>query len=242
MSSKQMDFGNEAVRLRPGVQVQECSVAGCDELGAEFLPQRMQVPPILWWKPHAQMLARMIAERDYRDFVSALREVGVTKPPKLVTAEVVGDKRKCCVPGCKEDFYCGMIFEPYKNPGRAWVCASHAFAANEALSRLNGPRLLHELQRKPRSLDPHRRKRARAIRSAGAMHQGKPNYIEAVCRDLQRERISMPQRWLQEWEAAGFRVESSNWFDALRGRIAKKRIQKFISKACQAKPRIIPRP
>ena len=179
MSSKQMDFGNEGIRLRPDVKVQECSVAACDELGSEFLPQRMQVPQTLWCKSHAQMLARMISKRDYEDFVSALRELGVTKEPKFVTAEVVGDDRKCCVPGCKEGFSCGMIFEPYKNPGRAWVCASHACAVNQALSRLNGPRLIHELQHKPRSLGE--------LRECQDQMEGDPSYAppEKVKTDIQ---------------------------------------------------------
>ncbi len=236
MSSKQIDLGNEGVKLQPDVKAQECFVAGCDELGSEFLPQRMQVPRILWCKPHAQMLASMISRRDYEDFVSALRELGVTKEPKLVTAEVVGDKRRCCVPRCRKLFSCGLIFEPYKNPGRAWVCVRHSEAANKVLQDLNGLRVLHELARKPRVTDPERGQRIAAIHEACIKHNREKDYLEAVCKDIQNRRITMLPSWLNAWERKGFRVESSDWVHAYKANpTAKKTIQKYISKYAKSR-------
>ncbi len=232
-----MDFGNEGIRLRPDVvQVQECSVAGCDELGSEFLPQRMQVPQILWCQRHAQMLARMISKRDYEDFVSALGELGATKEPKLVTAEVVGDKRKCCVPGCRRAFSCGLIFEPYKNPGRAWVCVHHGEAANKVSQHLNGLRVLRELARKPRVTAPDRGQRIAAIREACMKHNREKDYIEAVCKDIQQKRITMLPSWLNAWGRKEFRVGPSDWVHAYRtNAAAKETIQKYISKHAKSR-------
>jgi hypothetical protein len=223
------------LRLRSEAKAGECFVAGCNGFPSELLPQRMQISDRLWCQPHAKMVARMIAERDYQDFLSALREAGITEAPKLVTTDVVGDERKCCVPSCEVAFSCGMTFEPFKNPGRAWVCASHAYAVNHAIRRNNGPRLIHELQHQPRWLDSDRLRRARAIRSLYADHRGKPKYIESVCRALQAKRIAMPLRWLPEWEAAGCRVGSYDWFIAFGNPVAKKKIQKYISKICKAR-------
>lgn len=232
MSSEPVSQADEDVRLRLRSEAKagECPVSGCHDFPSELLPQRMQVGDRLWCQPHAQMVARMIAERDYEDFLSALRESGITEKPKFVTADVVGDERKCCVPSCEGAFSCGMTFEPFKNPGRAWVCASHAYAVNHAIRRNNGPRLLHEFRHEPRSQDPNNVKRRAAIRKACARHKGTPQYVLAVCRDLQRDRIPILQRWLDGWKVAGFRVEPCNWVDAYRNKTAKPKIQKYIAK------------
>jgi hypothetical protein len=217
-------------RLRPEANSGQCPVAGCDEFPSRLLSQQTQIDHILWCQTHAQMLERVIAKRDYHDFVSALHEKGIKEEPKLVTAEVVGDERKCCVPGCDGAFSCGLNFEPYKNPGRAFVCAGHAYAVNHAVGRLNGPRLLHELRQKRRFQDPNKVKRRTAIRTASTAHQGTRQYVLAVCRDLQRDHIPMLQKWLDGWRVAGFRVEPCNWVDAYRNEIAKPKIQKYIAK------------
>ena len=226
------ELARDSLKLRRDITVQRCGIQGCEELASQFLPQRMQVPNILWCEPHAKMLARMIAKRDYQDFVSALRSRGVNKEPVLVTVEVTGDNRRCSIPGCGADFYCGIIFEPYKDPGRASVCSNHAYAVQEVNDRLNGPRLIHDLRPTTRPQDKDRNRRRRLILAAYAKHRGKPKYIEAVCGDLQKERIKMPSRWLADRGWVELRVEPSDWLVAYRSPIAKSRIQKYVSKIC----------
>lgn len=78
--------------------------------------------------------------------------------------------------------------------------------------------------------DPERLKRWRAIGKACAKYRGSRINIAAVCRDLQKDKIKMPQRWLDDWKKKDLSVEQCNWFIAYQDPIAKPTIQKYVSK------------
>ena len=86
-------------------------------------------------------------------------------------------------------------------------------------------------RRRATPFDAKRNKRRRAILHAYEKHKRARSYTVNICRELQQQRVKMPERWLPEWQKLGFRVEPSNWFDAYQGSgEAKSRIQKYISK------------
>ena len=96
---------------------------------------------------------------------------------------------------------------------------------------MNGVRIVRELAQQRTKQDPERNKRRRAILHAYEKHKRARSYTVNICRELQQQRVKMPERWLPEWQKLGFRVEPSNWFDAYQGSgEAKSRIQKYISK------------
>lgn len=74
--------------------------------------------------------------------------------------------------------------------------------------------------------DPERLRRWRAIGRACAQFRGSRINIASVCRDLQKDKIKMPQRWLDDWKKKGLRVEQCDWFIAYQNPIAKAKIQK----------------
>lgn len=219
----------------PPLDLPKCAVVGCDEIPTERLPG---TPTLQACKPHADRFRMVVAERDFADFRRFLSDQGITDEPLLTDGQEIPATRKCCVPGCAGDVISGVGFEPFKQPGKAWVCQSHYDAANYVVRRQNGERLIRELATRPAHHDPERQKRQEAIRVASAKHKGKPNYIENVCRELQRQRVSMLRDWLEAWNREGFRVESGNWFDAYQCRSAKQTIQRYISKA--SKPKVKP--
>lgn len=49
------------------------------------------------------------------------------------------------MPGCEGEVVSGTDFEPFKQPGKAWVCKSHYDAANSVTRQQNGERLIREL-------------------------------------------------------------------------------------------------
>lgn len=81
-----------------------------------------------------------------------------------------------------------------------------------------------------RPVDPERLRRWKAIGRACAQFKGSRINIASVCRDLQKGRIKMPQRWLDDWEGKGLRVEPCDWYTAYQESIAKAKIQKYVSK------------
>jgi hypothetical protein len=214
--------------LRPEIKSPKCPIAGCEEPPFDRLPQRMQVSHI-FCNIHRDTVACMVAKRDYEDFINRLREEGITGEP--VFSDIIDiEQRKCGISRCTNDGkHAGLNFEPYRR-GNVWVCETHARIVQYVAQRLNGLRVLHELEQKSRVQDPERKKRSRAIQHACARHKESRNYSESVCRDLQRDRIKMPQRWLAAWAQINFRVEPTSWFDAYQNRIARSRIQKYISK------------
>jgi len=236
MSNEQLGATHEDIRLRPDPDPKNCQVLGCYEFPSKSLPERMQVQQMLWCRAHADLIAQMISARDYKCFELSLGERVVKNQPVLVDTCVVGKQRRCCVPKCKGDVVSGLDFSPHKIPGIVWVCAKHAPAVQDVLDQLNGPRLIHELRHKPRSSDAYRVKRRRAIRSACARHKGKKrNYIEAICQDLQREKIRMPERWFTGWDAGKPRIEPSDWLIAFQTPHLKLKIQKHISQVCSGR-------
>jgi len=130
------------------------------------------------------------------------------------------------------------MFKPYMK-GYVWFCEQHFPAITHVRGLKNEYRVLREMEHKVRQQDPNQVKRNCAILAAYAKHQGKKDYIKEICQDLQKQkrRVKMPQKWLDAWERAGFRVEASNWFDALQNREVRSQIQKYISKRCKPKLR-----
>ncbi len=231
-AAKKITMSDDALRLRSKLKLPACDIEGCKTPASDRLMLRKtEVAPGLYCKTHADMLLRQITRRDYEDFVSLLREQGILEEPQFSDSLDI-EGRVCGVPGCKEDGrYGGMNVEPYKT-GNVWLCMKHKSLAQSVIDRQNGPRVLRELEYTPRRSDPERLKRRNEIRKACAKHKGKPNYLKLVCRDLQKTRVKMPERWLEAWERLGFRVEPENWFDAYQGnKTARIRIQKYISKA-----------
>jgi hypothetical protein len=174
----------------PPLNLPKCAIVGCDEMPTEWLPGRATLPAC---KPHADMFRMDIAEKNYADFLRFLSDQGITDEPLLTDGQEVPATRKCCVPGCDGHVISGIGFAPFKQPSQAWVCKSHYDAANAVGRQQNGERLIRELESRPsQQSDPERLKRQRAIRAASGKHKGKPNYTENVCRQLQQQRIEMP--------------------------------------------------
>lgn len=88
--------------------------------------------------------------------------------------------------------------------------------------------------RASQSKDPERLTRRKAIARAYSEHRGNRKYIAPICRDLQRAKITMPQRWLDEWKAKGLRIEPCDWFIACQDGRARAKIKKYISKVVQS--------
>src|SRR6266508_5090616 len=117
-------------------------------------------------------------------------------------------------------------FAPYK-PGTVYCCHRHAPAVTFVNDQVNGHRVLREMEHTARRQDSGWAKLRRAILNVCKKYVGNKDYIESACRDLQEQRESMPQRWLNDWAKNNFRVEPTHWVDAFRNPIAKARIRKY---------------
>lgn len=215
----------------------ECSVKGCREFVEDKVFDR------LWCSTHAEYIKFTAAERNYRDFVQAMRNRGIKGNPLTQDPGGQIEDRQCAIPECKGAVVSGTnLFTPFVKPGMVWVCQKHVDILHEVGRKQHGPRLIHELslQREQKS-DPDRRKREKAILSACAKHKGKPNYIEQVCRELQEQRIKMPQRWLDRWGNDSVRFENTEWFRAYQHKRSKPAIQRYVSKVCTLKVKSPPK-
>ena len=232
---------NPTLRKEIREALAKCAIADCDELPTMRLPQSMQVRNLVWCEEHGKAIARTIAERDYRDFVYALRKLGVKRQPTLVDQRIgLVEERQCCVRGCEGKVVSGLDFDPYKEPGGAWVCDTHYSAVNYVTKRLNGPRAINELarERTPRKPDPVTAKCKSAILELSATYYGQPNYIRAVCEGLQRRKIKMPPHWVNEWNQRYlWGLQQWDWFVAYQKPEAKHRIENFISRIARIRLR-----
>jgi hypothetical protein len=235
-----MHLVNGTLRKEITEALAKCAVAGCDELPTMRLPDAMQVS-LLWCERHGTAIARTVAMRNYRDFIHALRNLGVKRQPTLVDLRFgLPEERRCCVDGCEGEVVSGSDFAPDKEPGGAWVCDIHYPALNYVSKQLNGLRLVNELahERTPRKPDPVAAKRKRAILELCATHQGKPNYIRAVCEGLQRKKVKMPLHWVNEWNGKySWGLQAWDWFVAYQHKEAKHRIENFISRIARIRLR-----
>jgi hypothetical protein len=227
------------LKIRRDISLPHCSIKGCNDVPTERLPQRMGVPNLIWCKAHGDIIARMIGERNYQDFVAGMRQEGIKGEP-IAQSPGRTEDRRCAIPRCKRETVTGSdLFSPYKSPGMVWVCAPHSEILQQVVRKQNGHRLVHELSLTgERKSDPERRKRVKAVLSAYAKHNGKPKYIECVCQDLQTAHIKMPPRWLEKWSNSfGLRFEPYEWLRAYQDKRIKGRIQKYISKVCKLRVR-----
>jgi hypothetical protein len=235
-----MHFLNATLRKEITEALAKCAIAGCDELPTMRLPDPMQVRDLVWCEGHGMWAARTIASRDYRDFVGALRQMGVKQPALTDPRFGLPEERRCCVQGCEGKVVSGRDFAPYKEPGGAWVCEAHYPALNHVSKRLNGQRFVNELarERPARKLDPIDKRRKDAILELCAAHYGQPNYIRAVCEGLQKRKIKMPPRWVNEWnERYAWGLQQWDWFVAYQKPDAKHRIENFISRIARIRLR-----
>ena len=232
--NREQSAGQAVLQLRRVGHAKRCA--------GTLVPVELQALKVLTYL--VQHSDRMISKQDYEDYIEELRKRGITKEPILTdwpetvrNAIARGEQPKCrcSVPGCDGPCAPGFsfCFDPYKQPGWAWACADHKEAIRHVKDRLNGQRVFRDLAG-PRSSDPERVKRRRAILAARKKYHGQRNYIENVCRDLQRQRINMPQRWLDQWERKDLPFETCDWFVAYKAPAAKPKIQKFISQTCPA--------
>ncbi len=182
------------------------------------------------------MIIMRVAKRNYDDLVKYLREQGITEDPTFTENENF-DSVPCSIPSCS-----GIVsyspygfipaFKPYKK-GFVWFCEQHYSAITYVLERRNEYRVLREMEHKTRREDPDVAKRRLAILKWFTKYQETKNYVESICRELQKQRVHMKPEWLRKWERNGFRVEQTNWFDAYqKNRKAKEDIQKYVSKIC----------
>src|SRR5213595_791491 len=94
--------------------LRKCPIQGCNGLPDRRLPEHMQVRDLIWCKPHAEIIAREISKRDYRDFVHDLKKLGVNEEPALTEGRLQAvQDRRCCVVGCTGDVVSGGSFAPY---------------------------------------------------------------------------------------------------------------------------------
>ena len=229
------------LKLRGEIKLQKCAVEGCNEVPSERL-ERFREP--VWCKSHYDLVRHRIAERDYQDFVSKLREHGIKKEPNLISLLTPVEKRRCCVRGCRRGCITNFSFEPYKVPGFAPVCDAHVFALNYATQRMNPHRVVYEMAqaRKGRAPDPYSAKRKEAILALCAKHgnrKGK-NSIELICDDLQRQRVKLLAHWQKEWnERNSLGLQEWDWLVAYKAKnkTIKDKIQKYISSVCNPKVR-----
>ena len=222
----------------------KCSVAGCNDLPTDRLPDRMQVRDLFWCKPHADMLAAKISKKDYEDFVEALRKQGITENPTLTDGRMDKVKnRHCCVPRCNGGVITQASFEPYKQPGTAWTCDRHEFAVHYVSSRLNGRRLINDMAQRSTSrkeADPIAEKRKTTILALCAKLSGERNYIEQTCRELQRQKIPLLANWVKDWNRDHkLGLQNWDWFVAYDSgeKAVRDRIQHYISAICNPRVR-----
>jgi hypothetical protein len=229
-----MHFPNTKLRKEITEALPKCAIAGCEELPTMRLPDAMQLRHLIWCEGHGNAIARTIAKRDYQDFVHALQKLGVNEQPTLADPRfVMPENRRCCVEGCEGNVVSGKDFAPFKEPGMAWVCNTHYSALIYVSNRLNGQRFVNELarERSPKKLDPVALKRKKAVLELCAAHYGQPNYIRAVCTELQKRKIQMPSRWVNKWnERYSWGLQLWDWLVAYQKHEAKHRIETFISR------------
>jgi hypothetical protein len=151
-----------ALRLRLKLDIPACAIAGCEEPPCDSPPQDMQVAHVFFCRAHADQLASVISDRNYQDLLGWLNNHGISGEPVLVDTEdeSFADiyKRKCGIPACdKNGDRSAIAFEPLRaldvRTGWAWkryvwLCGDHAPAAQHVIDRLNGPRVLRELEHK----------------------------------------------------------------------------------------------
>ncbi len=228
---------NANLKLRGGITLQKCAVEGCNDMPSKRLER---IPEHLWCEPHYDFLRDKISQRDYQDFVRKLREQGVEGDPILIDALVPAEERRCCIPGCSREISTVINFEPHKVPGRAPVCDVHIFAAHFATQRMNPHRIVHEMEqvRKGKAPDPDSEKRRNAILALCEKYSG-TKYIEQICDQLQRQRIRLLARWVDEWNKNyNLGLQDWDWLVAYRANKAtKKKIQHDISDICHPKVR-----
>jgi hypothetical protein len=222
--------------LRPGFKQPECSIEACSEPPTELLPASFPPPRGPFCKLHFEMIVTRVAKRNYDDLLQYLRKHGITDEPTF-TEVWKPEERTCSIPGCLggapwQDY----DFKPYKEK-KICFCEHHTPAITYVHELKNGYRVLREMEHKARRQDSDRLKRRQAILKLFPKYEGTKNYVESICRDLQKQPVNMPQRWLDNWDKKEFRVEQANWFDAYQSRIARSQIQKYISKICTPKLR-----
>lgn len=139
-----MGSPTDDLRLPP-LDLPKCAFVGCNEMPTERLPGR----DLLACKPHTDRFRAIVAERDYSDFVRFLRDQGITDLPVLTDDQEAIEARRCCVPGCDGKVISGKGFEPFKQPGQAWVCQAHYDPMNAVARRQNAERLIRELSGRP---------------------------------------------------------------------------------------------
>jgi len=176
-----------------------------------------------------------VAKRNYEDFLRWLSQEGITGDPTFAENAREEDARNCGIPGCSgTDAKAAITFAPYKQ-GTVRLCKQHFAARIFVDEQANGYRVLREMEHKARRQDPDLVKRRQTIIKLFPKYKGTKNYVESICRELQRQQnVRMPLAWLWKWAKNGFRVEQTNWLDAYKDRKAKADIQKYVSRVCKS--------
>jgi hypothetical protein len=183
------------------------------------------------------MIVKLVAKRNYEDFLRWLSQEGITGDPTFAENVRKEDARNCGIPGCSgTEANAAITFAPYKQ-GTVLLCKQHFAARSFVDEQANGYRVLREMEPNARRQDPDLVKRRKAIIKLFPKYKGTKNYVESICRELQKQKERMPAQWLIDWASKDFRVERTDWLVAYQNPEAKGRIQKYISKFRNPKPR-----
>ena len=241
------------MKIRPKSERLQCAVLECRNYPGENLYGRS------FCDFHAEQFRCELAKRRFDALAHCLKGQGISErvrleetsgfaPSKeethlrLAKFEVTKDTefgrldRKnplCSFPNCsKPAVATSKLFQPYKPGNWVLVCKNHEGVLAEIVRGHSGEKLLWESERTPSPpKDPVQKKRIETIRTAAAMYKGKSNYIQNVCRDLQKRKIPMLDRWLTRWERKlGERFEKNDWLRALKNADTKSDVQRYISR------------
>jgi hypothetical protein len=233
-----MKYAEEIQRViegLPGIRSKQpesnaCAFKQCDEPLFDRLPQKFNCSPSYFFcRKHLADLTRRIEELNCAAFIEGLEQCGA----KLNGQELVIThsclERHCCVPGCNAEAPGGgQRFELFRM-GEFCTCMHHEPAVQYMVDQQMGNRVVLALMRMKQAMNPNRKKLRDAVRNAYRELPNSKNFSEQICVVLQRQRIPIPDAWLNKWPER-HSIGLYGWTMAFKDPTAKVTIQKNFSR------------